>query len=119
MEITKFFEDVEGLSAILQLTGPAAEAAQQVFDELANSTGKLDMAFQGATETSQFMADQAMARVKTAFIQLGDALLPIVIPAMKKVADMIKKAADAFQNMSPMLQKVILLFGGLARSQER
>jgi len=111
--MSKVFEDVEGLSAVLQLTGPAAEQAQQVFDELANSTGKLETAFEGVQKTAKHKMSVAMAGMQASLITLGQQVLPVVIPMIQKLAETIGKLAEWFGDLSPTVQRVIVIFGGV------
>ena len=113
-EMSNVFEDIRGLNGALQLTGVATGAAREVFDELADSTGKLDEAFRGVQKTAQFKLSQAMAGMKASMITLGEQVLPVIIPMVASLAGFIGKLATAFGNMSGPAQKVVVIFGIVA-----
>ncbi len=110
-EMSNVFEDIRGLNGALQLTGVATGAAREVFDELANSTGKLDEAFLGVQKTAQFKLSQAMAGMKASMITLGEQVLPVVVPMVAALAGWIGSLATAFGNMGGPAQKAVVIFG--------
>ena len=110
-EMGDVFEDIRGLNGALQLTGVATGAAREVFDELANSSGKLDEAFRGVQKTAQFKLSQAMAGMKAGMIELGGAILPVVVPMIQQLANVIKVIADAFASLPGPVQKIIVVLG--------
>ncbi len=111
LEMSNVFEDIRGLNGALQLTGVATGAAREVFDELADSTGKLDEAFLGVQKTAQFKMSQAMAGMKASMITLGAAVLPVVVPMLQKVAEWVGKIAEAFGALPGPVQTAIVIFG--------
>ena len=111
LEMSNVFEDIRGLNGALQLTGVATGAAREVFDQLANSTGKLDEAFLGVQKTAQFKMSQAMAGMKASMITLGAAVLPVVVPMLQKVAEWVGKIAEAFGALPGPVQTAIVIFG--------
>ena len=110
-EMSNVFEDIRGLNGALQLTGVATGAAREVFDELADSTGKLDEAFRGVQKTAQFKVSVAMSSMKASLITLGEQILPVVVPMIAALAGWIGSLATAFGNMSGPAQKVVVIFG--------
>jgi TP901 family phage tail tape measure protein len=113
-EMSSVFEDIRGLNGALQLTGVSTDQAREVFDELANSTGKLDEAFLGVQKTAQFKMNQAMAGMKASMVTLGEAVLPVLVPMLQKLASIIGKVAEWFGNLSPTMQRIIVIFGAVA-----
>ena len=113
-EMGQVFEDVRGLNGALQLTGVATDSAREVFDELANSTGKLDEAFLGVQKTAQFKISTAMAEIQAAFITLGEQVLPVVIPLIKSLAGFIGDLARMFGALPSGVQKAVVIIGVLA-----
>ena len=111
LEMSNVFEDIRGLNGALQLTGVATGAARVVFDELADSTGKLDEAFLGVQKTAQFKMSQAMAGMKASMITLGAAVLPVVVPMLQKVAEWVGKIAEAFGALPGPVQTAIVILG--------
>ena len=112
-EMSNVFEDIRGLNGALQLTGVATGAAREVFDELADSTGKLDEAFLGVQKTAQFKMSQAMSAMKASMITLGEQVLPVLVPIIQGLAAVIGKLAEHFGALPGPVQKVAVVLGVL------
>ena len=110
-EMGDVFEDIRGLNGALMLTGEATGTAREVFDELANSSGKLEEAFEGVQKTAQFKLSQAMAGVKASMITLGGAILPVVVPILQTLASIISTIADVFGALPGPVQAVVVILG--------
>lgn len=113
-EFGDVIEDARALGGALQLTGVATDQARAVFDELANSSGKLDEAFKGVQKTAQFKLAQAMAGIKASMVTLGQAVLPVVVPLVQALAGVIVDVANAFGSLSGPLQSVVIGMAGAA-----
>jgi TP901 family phage tail tape measure protein len=112
-KMEKFFEDVEGLNGVLQLTGPAAADAAAIFDELGNAAGKTEEIFAVVAQTTDHKMNQAIADFKAAMITLGEQVIPVVLPIIEKFAGFIGRLAESFGNLSPGMQKAIVIIGGV------
>lgn len=113
-EMSKVFEDSEALAGALQLTGTAAGEAAGVMDEMTRAAGTLDRGMAAVQETSGFKMKQAMTDFKVVMIELGDKLIPVVVPLIQKLAKFVGDLADKFENLSPMMKKVVAGFAGFA-----
>ena len=113
LEMSNVFEDIRGLNGALQLTGVATGAAREVFDELADSTGKLDEAFLGVQKTAQFKMSQAMSAMKASMITLGEQVLPVLVPIIQGLAAVLGKVAEHFGALPGPVQKVAVVLGVL------
>ena len=95
---------VEGVQAVLGLTGPNAEAFAGALDEVRNSTGATDAAFQTMSDTLSFRWEKTMNQVNNLLTKFGIALLPLVEGALDKVIPLIEQgAAFLSENMGPAL----------------
>ena len=54
-----------------------------------------------------------MTDIKLAFLELGEKLLPVVIPLIQKIAGGIGNLADKFSNLTPFMQNTVLALGGV------
>ena len=113
-EMGAVFEDSEALAGALQLTGAAAAEAAGVMDEMTRAAGTLDRGMAAVVETSRFQMSQAMTDLKIVMIDLGQKLIPVVVPLIQQLAGFVKDLADKFNNLSPFMQKVVLALGGIA-----
>ena len=114
LEMSNVFEDIRGLNGALQLTGVATNKAREVFDELADSSGKLDEAFLGVQKTAQFQMTQAMSAMKASMITLGEAILPVVVPMLQGLASVIESLAGWFGSLSAGMRTTIVVIGVIA-----
>ena len=96
------------------MTGTAAAEAAGVMDEMTRATGTLDRGMAAVVETSGFQMSQAMNDLKIVMIDLGQKLIPIVVPMIQKLAAFIKDLADKFNNLSPFMQKMVIALAGIA-----
>ena len=98
---------VEGVQAVLGLTGPNAEAFASALDEVRNSTGATDAAFETMSNTLSFRWEQTMNRVNNLLTKFGIALLPLVEGALDKLLPLVETFADELSaNMGPAIQNI-------------
>lgn len=75
----KFFPNIRGTNAALMLLSEEGAAqTDHIFKEMTDTTGALDESFKKAEETTKFKLNKALAELKTAGIEMGEALTPIV-----------------------------------------
>ena len=96
----RVFGNVRALTGVLSLMGTNAGATKQIFEELASSTGALDVAFEAAADTGAFAFEQAKVRIENAMLAVGEEILP--------------KLADAMDDIAPLLPGLVAAFGDLA-----
>ena len=107
------FGNVRALVGVMDLMGANAESTAEIFGNMADTTGTLERSFGIASETAEFKLNAAMADIKLAFIELGEKLLPVVIPLIQKIAGFIGDLADKFSKLTPFMQNTILAIGGI------
>ena len=110
-EMSAVIEDVTGMNAAMMMTGENMGEARDIMNSMNTALGKTDEAFVIVSKTAQFKMSQAMVGVKASMITLGEKVLPIVVPMIQKLADVIGKAAEWFGKLSPTMQKVIVITG--------
>lgn len=109
--LEQVFRDTQALAGALQLSGPAAEANQQIFDALADSTGKLDEAFQVVAETSEFQLRRELARLESEGIRLGQVALPAVSDALSVLSTVGGRTAVALAELPTAIAAVTAAVG--------
>lgn len=87
--LTQVFEDAEGLTGVLSLTADSGEAAATVFDNLADSTGTLDTAFDAFSGTNAAKLDRASAEFSVAMERIGAVALPVLASVLGFVGDLV------------------------------
>ncbi len=120
--MSKVFGNVRALRGVLNLVGANAEVTEQIFGELANSTGTLDEAFEAASQTAEFKFNQAMAKLQVQLVDAGARILPKVIEAMEKflpaveamipaIGDLIVSLLDFGEKVMPLVVGAIEILG--------
>ena len=107
------FGNVRALVGVMDLMGANAATTADIFGNMADVTGTLDTAFGIASETAEFKLNAALSEVKLAFIDIGEKLIPVVVPAIQAVAGWIGNLADKFSNLTPFMQNTVMVIGGL------
>ncbi len=114
--MSRVFGNVRALRGVLNLVGANAEVTEQIFGDLANSTGTLDEAFGAASQTAEFKFNQAMAKLQVQLVDAGARILPQVIEAMEKflpaVEAMIPAIGDLIVSLLDFGEKVMPLVVG-------
>ena len=113
--MAKVFPNIRALTGVLNLVGQNADAARLIFESLATAGEEdLNRSFEVAAATAKFQLAQALSVLRVAAIRLGDVLLPIVVPAVKRLGEVAGELADKFRALSPKMKSVILILAGLA-----
>ncbi len=114
-EFALFFEDVNAADAAMILLAGDANGLQDVMANLAKSgVSTLLDAFSDAKQSPMFRFRQALAAFQASMIVLGNAILPLVIPFIQKLVDVIVRAGNAFARLAPQVQTNILKIAALA-----
>lgn len=85
--VTDVFGSIEGLNAVLALTGENVGTNTDIIAQMTDGVGVLDEAFNIVSETTQFKFDQAMATAKETLLEIGLALLDRINPYLEQFAD--------------------------------
>jgi TP901 family phage tail tape measure protein len=88
---------MEGISAKLAQTGEAA----------------LNKAFGARQHDAAFRMAEAVAQLKKALTQLGEVLIPVVIPALVKVARVAQSGIEVFKKLPTPVRDTVLGFAAL------
>jgi TP901 family phage tail tape measure protein len=104
------FGNVRALSGVLDLMGENADATREIFANMADTTGILDDAFAVTAGTSAFQMQQAMAELKTIFLDLG----VILIPFIQQFVEGFRSVMATFQALSPEQKEQVVRFLAIA-----
>tara|TARA_R110002020_G_scaffold123484_1_gene279988 strand:- start:8208 stop:11150 length:2943 start_codon:yes stop_codon:yes gene_type:complete len=108
------FGNIRALSGVMDLLGKNSAGTEAIFASMTDTTGALDDAFAVTSETTAFKLQQAMADLKLALVRVGEVLIPVVVPILTKLADVIGTVASGFAKMPDPLKKATIAFVGLA-----
>lgn len=82
--ITRVFGSIEGLNAVLALTGPNLQTNTDIIAQMTDGVGVLDDAMAIVSDTAQQKFDVAMATAKDSLIDIGGALLEDLLPYLDR-----------------------------------
>ncbi len=108
-QLAKAAGSVEGLGAILSLTGNQAEAFESTLDSMRNGSDELTAAFESQRQT--FLASWQLIKNKlnVAMIKFGTVIMPLVKSVLEGVATAVEKVANGFDKLSPGIQKAVIV----------
>lgn len=116
----KMFGSVEGLNAVLALTGPQADMWNEKVGAMANVAGATTAAFEEQMEGVN-AAGVTWEQLKEKFIvvaqKIGDALMPALVALMdaaEPLLDIIKSIAEWFGNLPDPIKKATVGFAAMA-----
>lgn len=103
-KLAALIPNIRALSGILGTAGVQAEEFDRINRSVADSLGLTEAAFERTAEDAAFQFSKAVNDLKIGLIELGVVALPIVVKGLDEVSGSI----EAFQNLSPRMQKLIL-----------
>lgn len=113
--ITKVFGSIEGLNAVLALSGSNLATNRDIIAQMTDGVGVLDDAMNIVSETTQFKFDQAMATAKETLLEIGIALLDRINPYIEQFADFMEQngpaIAQVFDGIFEAVEQVAGLLG--------
>ena len=114
----KVFVNVRALNGVLSIVGKNVEKNIGIFKSLAaTTTDDLDKAFKVASETAKFKFNVALADLQNTLIELGETVMPTVVPLFEKLGGAFKSMTKFLNELSPaqrtMLTNVLLATAAL------
>jgi TP901 family phage tail tape measure protein len=79
-DFTRVIGSIEGLNAVLALTGPNVATNVDIIAQMTDGVGILDEAMAITADTAQFKFDTAMATARDSLIEIGGAILEAILP---------------------------------------
>jgi TP901 family phage tail tape measure protein len=92
-ELIKLVGSIEGVQAILQLTGEGSDRFTEQLENQEKSLGATAEAAEKIQQSFGVQLEQATVRVSNAFVELGEAFVPVLVPLVNAVGN----AAVAFR----------------------
>ena len=113
MDATAIFPNIRALKGVLDLTGKGAADNVAIFNELENTMGATDEAFQKTSQTASFQMTQGFNAIKSSMLEVGQVILESVAPAVQKIGQFFTSLSEKFKALSPTTQKIIVAFLGI------
>jgi TP901 family phage tail tape measure protein len=110
----KVFRNVRALNGVLSIVGKNVENNVKIFKSLADTTtDDLDKAFAVASKTAKFKLNAALADLQNTFIELGEVVMPTVVPLFEQLGTAMKNITGFLNKLNPvqrtMLTNVLLM----------
>ena len=108
--MTDFFSNANAVKGVMNVLGNQTDTYVDILDDMQDTQGFVNDAFDETAKGPGFKFKQLMAELQVIGIQLGDALLPIVL----KMVDKFKILAEKFTELSPKTKDIIVKIGLMA-----
>jgi TP901 family phage tail tape measure protein len=112
--IAELFPNIRAMGGVLALTGGHARQAAEDVMAFKDTTGATARALSQQEQSFGFQLQRAWAELSAVLIELGEDLLPIVVPFVLELAQAGRDVVGWFAQLPPPLQKVGLALAGMA-----
>jgi TP901 family phage tail tape measure protein len=112
-EFKNMFSSAPAGIAVFQLLTTANENYKTTLDDMINGTNAITEAFDKQTKSGMNQYQLLKNNLNVALIRLGSAIMPLLIPAAQKLAEIIESLSEKWSKLSPATQKMIIIFGGI------
>lgn len=109
-QLRKVFDDIEGFNGVLGLLRNGGADASKVIDEVSNSAGYLDGAFQKVNQTDEFKFQQALADLQATAVEVGQDIIPL----FTDVASAIGGIVNGFTSLPAPVQTGVITLAAMA-----
>ncbi len=100
---------VEGLGAVLSLTGNQADAFASTMKDITTGANAMDAAVKAQNKQFKQQWQLMKNKLNVAMIELGTAIMPTLKIVMAKVASAAEKLANWFSKLSPGMKKAVVI----------
>jgi len=96
-DFTRVIGSIEGLNAVLALTGPNVATNVDIIAQMTDGVGILDEAMGITADTAQFKFDSAMATARDSLIEIGGTILENLLPHLDSFIDWMTEHGPAIE----------------------
>jgi hypothetical protein len=113
-KMARVFPNVRAITHVFNLLGKNLESTKKIFKSLAETTeDDLKVAFERASASPMHAFRQQLGAIQSAAIAVGDAIVPVLLPAVKRMTERVMQAAQWFRQLAPPIKSTILAIGGV------
>lgn len=109
-QLAEMFGNVRALTGVFGLLNEEGGKIERVFNNTANSAGKLDVAFRITADSGAFKARQASEGMHNELVKLGSDVAPVVVI----FTQLAKAGITVFNALGPLKPVLVTLGAGLA-----
>ena len=107
-EFRNMFSSVEAMNAAMLLVGPGGELVADALDEMRNSAGATEKAFQVMADTAGFKLSKALNQTKNTFKVAFMTVLPLIEELLQLVQSMVTSFTE-WAERNPKLMRALVL----------
>ena len=96
-DFTRVIGSIEGLNAVLALTGPNVATNVDIIAQMTDGVGILDEAMGITADTAQFKFDSAMATARDSLIEIGGSILENLLPHLDSFIEWMNEHGPAIE----------------------
>jgi TP901 family phage tail tape measure protein len=111
--LTRVFGDLEGLNAVLSLTGENVATNVDIIKQMTDGVGVLDDAFGVVEETAGFKFTRAMEQAKASLLPVGDTLLDLGAKLLDSLGPTLEMLGPMFEQMFAHLEEPLAELAGI------
>lgn len=112
--IAELFPNIRAMGGVLSLTGDNAHRAAEDLASFKDTSGATAKVLHQQEKSFGFQLQRGWAELSAVLIELGQDLLPIVVPFLLKLANAAKDAVGWFAHLPGPMQEVGMVLAGLA-----
>jgi TP901 family phage tail tape measure protein len=109
----RVFANSRALRGVLDMLGASADVTADIFNNMADVTGMTSDAMDVMAETSAFQLKQSIAEMKDQFLELGMAVLPVIMQAFQTLMPIVMSVFETFNALGDSTKTVLIIFGGI------
>ena len=106
LSLRKIIPNVRATTGVMSLLGANYEKNLEIIDRVSDSQGKLNETYRTAAQSDVAKFNRALNTLKSAFIEVGAVVLPLVTKLVTWFGDLV----GVFEKLSPTMQKVTVGF---------
>lgn len=105
------FDNIRAYNGLMAMIGPNMDKVQAIIKKTKEEVGAFENALSIMTQTSGFKLGQFKKAAELAFIDLGEAILPKLIPMLNSLTETINNLSSWFKSLSSSTQTLVLELG--------
>lgn len=110
----KVFGSIRAVKGVLDLTGKSAATTAEIMHRMADSAGITAEANEVLEKSASHQLQKSFKELQNIFTEVGSVLLTALLPAIKKIGNLIVGVSNNFKKLNPEIQNFILIAGGIA-----
>ena len=97
--VARLFPNIRGMGGVLALTGKSAKTAGEDLEAFKNSSGATAKVLREQEKSFGFQAQRAWASLQAVLIEIGEQVLPIVVPPFLALLGTVRDTVSAFSDL--------------------